>query len=145
MPTYISGAAGVSQVQDGVITTPKLAASAVTPPKVSGFVVTQSNQTPVPNTSGTLMSFAHGLGAVPVSAELELVCLTADLGYSVGDVVNPWFTNPTYGAPPSIKRNSSIVSATTSNGGIVVMHASTGALAVITYASWAWRFKVRAA
>lgn len=37
--------------------------------------------------AGSFGPLAHGLGVVPKIVQLDLVCLTAELGYSVGDVV----------------------------------------------------------
>lgn len=39
-------------------------------------------------TAGALITLAHGLGAKPKLLSLELVCKTAENGYSVGDCVN---------------------------------------------------------
>lgn len=45
------------------------------------------------STSTTTTAQAHGLGAVPVYFKVELECLTAENGYSVGDVINGRFIN----------------------------------------------------
>lgn len=36
----------------------------------------------------TTFNFAHGLGAVPTSAQILLKCVTAQLGYAIGDVIS---------------------------------------------------------
>ena len=145
MPTIINGTTGVDQIQDGSVTAADLASASVTPSKTSGFVVTQANQTPLPGL-GALLSFSHGLGVVPVSAELELVCLTAEGGYSVGDVINPQTSgSPSYAHNFTICKNATVVEARVGNNSPwYVVHKTTGAIGGATPANWAWRFKVRA-
>lgn len=128
-------AAGISSgIKDGVIT----------PSKLSGMVITQANQNTLP-APGTTITFNHGLGYIPVSAELEFVCLTAEAGYVANDVVNPANSSASYAIPPSIKRTTTLVSTTAGVGNWVVSHASTGGFVTLTAVNWAWRFKVRAA
>jgi hypothetical protein len=145
MVTLVTGT-GVDQVQDGSIQTADLAAGAVTPAKVSGMVVTQANQNTLP-AAATLASFTHGLGFVPISAEFEIVCLVADSGYSIGDVVTPFCAHnaSTYG-PLCVTKNATTVSVRTgASTSILITHNTTGAAAAPVASSWAWRFKVRAA
>ena len=106
-------------------------------------MLVQANQ-PILPSSGTTITFNHGLGYIPVSAELEFVCLTAEAGYVANDVVNPANGSASYAIPPSIKRTTTLVSTTTGVGAWVVSHASTGGFVNLTAANWAWRFKVRA-
>ena len=109
---------------------------------VTGLVLTQANQPTLPS-SGTTLSFTHSLGYLPVSAELEFVCLTAEAGYVAGDVINPANASASYAIPPAIKRTATTVSTTTGVGGWVTSNATTGAFVNLTAANWAWRFKVR--
>ena len=116
---------------------------------IAGLTITQANQTPLPG-AGSLLSFTHGLGAVPVSAELELVCLVADLGYSAGDVVQGVMTQSatSYYTNFCIRKTATTVEARCGNqtSAFALVHYSTGAYVSITVpANWAWRFKVRAA
>lgn len=131
---------------DATIQTADIVDGAVTPTKLSGLVFTLANQTPLPGVAASL-SWAHGLGVTPVSAELEIVCLTADNGYSVGDVVTPFCSsNGSYYNPFSVGKNSTAVFARTgSNVSFAIVHATAGSTAAPTAANWAWRFKVRAA
>ena len=127
----------------------KTFSSAVTIPAangISGLTITTSQTTPLPGVA-TAMSYTHGLGVIPVSAELEIVCLTAELGYSIGDVVTPFTTpNASYVSPFSILKNSTIVRAATGNSvAFNVINNSTGVATACTAANWAWRFKVRTA
>jgi hypothetical protein len=113
----------------------------------AGTALVQSNQTPLPGVA-TLMSFAHGLGVAPVSAELELVCLTAELGYSVGDVLSNPVTQGSAGylIPFTIRKTSTVVEARTGGtASFAINHLTTGVTTGLTLANWAWRFKVRAA
>lgn len=113
-------------------------------PSIPGLTVTQANQNTLPGT-GVVMSYTHGLGAVPASAELEIVCLTADQGFAVGDVVTPFTqSGASFVNPFSVRKNATVVSATT--GSVVswqILNATSGASVVPTAANWAWRFKVR--
>jgi hypothetical protein len=112
---------------------------------VTGLTVTSSQTTPLP-ASGTTMSYTHGLGVVPADAQLELVCLTAELGYAVGDVVQNPLNNGggTYYSPVTVRKNTTVVAATNANAW-GVNHATTGGVSNPTSANWAWRFKVRTA
>lgn len=51
-------------------------------------VFTSSGQALSPVAPGVEISVAHGLGAVPFGVSASMVCLSADLGYSVGDEVS---------------------------------------------------------
>lgn len=146
MPTAINGTTGVSQVQDGTITTTKIVDSSVIPSKLSGLVVTQANQTPLP-AAAALISFTHGLGSVPVSVEIELVCLTAQNGYAIGDVVT--ISGVGSGSSivmPTIRKGTTAVDARVGDtAGFYLLNGTTGGYFNPTAANWAWRFKVRAA
>jgi len=111
---------------------------------ISGLTVTQTNQTPLPGVA-SLLSYTHGLGITPASAELEIVCLTAEFGFSVGDVVTPYTSgNGSYYNPFSPLKNTTSVSARTgSNVAWAANNQTTGNTTPLTSANWAWRFKVR--
>lgn len=83
----------------------------------SGGGYVESTEQTVP-TSGSSVSFSHGLGATPIKVQAVLRCKTADLGYSVGDEVdvtnNSWFNT----IAASTSANATQVSwAVTSTGG----------------------------
>jgi hypothetical protein len=143
-----NGTQGALQVNgvDALILDTGGTVSGVRGTSISGLTITQANQTPLP-AAGTLLSFTHGLGIIPVSAELELVCLTAEAGYSVGDVVTPYTVpNATYVAPFTIRKTSTVVEARTgSTGAFDLNNHTTGSASAVTAANWAWRFKVRVA
>jgi len=115
---------------------------------ISGLTVTQANQTPLPTLVSTLMSFTHGLGAIPFSAELELVCLTAEAGFTIGDTISNACVNPASGlvVTPIITKTATTAEARTgtNTGTFYITNKTTGGQVVPTAANWAWRFKVRA-
>jgi len=101
---------------------------------------TSSDQTI--STAG-LMQVAHGLGAVPIITQMYLVCLTAEYGYSVGDVVS---VGVNAGNTAGNKYNSLMVDATNvrvrfANEGncFAINHKTTGVMSVAANASWALR------
>lgn len=113
-----------------------------------GNTLVQANQTPLPTTVSTLLRFTHGLGFVPDNAKVELVCLTAEFGYSVGDVVDNATVNPTGSVLiiPIVTRTTTVVEARTGavTGNFYITNKATGGHQTPTAANWAWRFKVRA-
>ena len=135
----VSGATTLGATTISALTTPALAVNALT-----GLTITTSQTTPLPGVA-TVMSYTHGLGVVPVSAELELVCLTAEFGYSIGDTTTPYIVpNASWSAPFTIRKNTTVVSTTSgANNAFEILNLTTGANAIPTSANWAWRFKVR--
>lgn len=111
----------------------------------SGSTLIQANQTPLPGVN-TVISYTHGLGVIPIFAELEIVCLTAELGYAVGDVVTPC-TGPSasYNSPFSLAKNTTTIYARTGASASFVLKNASGGDTAATPANWAWRFKVRVA
>jgi hypothetical protein len=99
---------------------------------------TSSEQTVTVNSQTTI---AHGLGAAPTMVELELKCITTDLGYAVGDRV-PFNSNfavagPTYhGACVSF--NATNIYISTAATSIIIPPLAGGAGAAITTANWKW-------
>lgn len=78
MPTTITGEHGVSKcapasVEQGDLTW--------VPPYTKEFVG------PWESVASAQRSYAHGLGAVPKQVVVELMCVTAEAGYSVGDII----------------------------------------------------------
>lgn len=146
-PKIADGAASARVIADGAVGTTKLADGAVTAAKTSGFPITQefvsSEQT---ITNGGPLTLTHGLSGRPKLVSLELVCKTAELGYSVDDVAligaagtggdtNLW-------GPHSVRPTATQVLVRYPGNGITVGRADTGALAGITAANW--RLVVRA-
>jgi hypothetical protein len=112
-----------------------------------GLTVFTSAVTPLPTLNGAVISTAHGLASPPVSLELELTCLTAEFGYSVGDKINKTsFTNGTNFFELPIWWNASTVGFTTvttvtwqtyNRGG------GSATFVTLTPANWSYRFKMR--
>lgn len=87
----------------------------------------------------------HGLGYVPKGFALELTCISADLGYAVGDVVLGLsvFDLSMYAyVAMSVWANS--VSAgfrVPASGGAWISNKATGALGSMALAKWSYRFR----
>lgn len=102
--------------------------------------------TPMP-ASGTLLSGAHSLGVVPAEVGLEMTCLTAEQGFSIGDVVQA------YGEWNGSNAVASLLYKTTTSVGIMpqagytiyIKHKTTGQIVTPTAANWSYRFRLRAA
>lgn len=113
----------------------------VTPPLTEGFV--SANQL---ITTGGDLTLAHSLGAQPKLVFCELVCITADAGYAVSDVLMIGNNNGTtadnrylavyYNATSVFVRFSSTAACFSS------ANATTGAMEVLINARW--RLRVRA-
>jgi hypothetical protein len=56
-------------------------------------------------TQNTVLTWNHNEGAVPDHAWASLVCVTAELGYSVGDEIDQWgfYDSSNMGSPPVVK------------------------------------------
>lgn len=83
------GSDGQVLTSGGTGAAPTWATPAISKEYVSG------NQT---ITSAGLITFTHGLGEQPKIVQFELVCTTAEGGYSIGDVVPVHVNNTTTGA-----------------------------------------------
>ena len=113
----------------------------VTPPLTAGFV--SANQT---ITNGGDLTLAHSLGAQPKLVFCELVCITAEAGYAVSDVlmvsnlnsdsVNNRFLSVIYNATNVVIRFTNTATC------FAAGNANTGAATVLTNANW--RLRVRA-
>jgi hypothetical protein len=58
------------------------------PPDTTGRLIAGTPLVQNPLSLGTTTTQAHGLSAIPAYIESELECLTAEAGYSVGDVIS---------------------------------------------------------
>lgn len=124
------GAVGTSELADGAVTAAKLAPGA----GLSAY------RSPIQTiTAAGALSLTHGLGGLPRTVMLTLVCQTADAGYAPGDEVvisagpangtdngiGVWITSTTveirFGAAAGLLR---------------VVNKTTGANASITNANW---------
>lgn len=89
--------------------------------------------------TGGNLTIAHGLGRTPVLTHSILKCITAELGYSIGDeVVLPPSADINSGATPigcSVWVDSTNVKVGYT-GAIELVRADSGAVANITLASW---------
>lgn len=94
--------------------------------------------------SSPITSVAHGLGVRPGKVSTLIICTTAELGYSIGDVVGMPGTTYTGAGGGSTTANSTWGDPTNvgiSFGSIIeIANKSTGANAPITLASWNFIF-----
>ena len=146
--TGITVPEGASQAQaeagtdNTVLMTPLRTAQAIGALSVFTAEYVSSNQT---ITAGGLLTLAHGLGSVPKNVYFELECVTADQGWSIGDVVMGQLNNATtadnrhsalyYDATNIYFRFSSTTNA------FVYCNKGTGAAAIFTNARWQLRVR----
>lgn len=81
------------------------------------------------------LTLAHGLGAAPRLWSVVFVCVTAELGYSIGDVVSTGSAQV-----PAIWPDATNLNARYSNTAVSIAHKTTGVLTAITSANWKARF-----
>lgn len=88
------GAVGTSELADGAVTAGKMAATlnlsskTITMPAANTPALTKSNETaPIAFSSGALLTFAHAMGVAPKLLQIELSCVTGELGWIAGDRV----------------------------------------------------------
>lgn len=143
--TNVDGTAKLARGNIGATTQDILTVDAAGRLDIPGNILVQSNQTPLPGV-GASLSYAHGLGVVPASAELELVCLAAEYGYAVGDIVTPYCAPnaSTYGSLTVTKNTTAVFCRTGNSTAFLINNNTNGSAASPTSGSWAWRFKVRA-
>ena len=88
---------------------------------------------------------AHGLGVVPRLVQLELVCLTAQLGYAINDVllVAVGANDPGNQFGTSVVVDATNITVRYGAGASVfgIINKTTGAYAGITAANWALRVR----
>lgn len=121
------------KITDGTITTAKLS---WTPPFTKMY---ESSAFPIP-TSSSVVELTHGLGTMPKMACYELVCTTADLGYSVGDRVlftqNQLTDAASRGSTLSYTSTKIWWAHAHSCSGFAIARKDTGVNASITVTSW---------
>lgn len=90
--------------------------------------------------AATSISRNHNLGFNPQEYGIEVKCLTAEGGFSVGDILAPYLGQTSYVAPFSPTKSPLTVQATTgAANAFVVNNKSTGVPVVLTAANWAYR------
>jgi hypothetical protein len=102
--------------------------------------------TPLPNVAigPGVVTAAHGLGVVPSLVVLELVCVGAEFGYAIGDVIQiTVITNGPNDYKLELFKNASLVGYVTRSTlqWQVANRAANGTIA-LTSANWALRFRV---
>ena len=112
--------------------------------KISSGGFRTANVTPLP-AGGAVVAVNHLCGAIPSSVIVEAVCLTAELGFSIGDVIQqvPQFNGVAlyYGIDPWM--NATQVGFTLTAGNAMGSGSRTnGALSTLTAANWAYRFAI---
>lgn len=94
--------------------------------------------------AGTL-TIAHGLGAIPKVVTGFLKCTTAELGYSIGDIVCiPIGQNgatASSGASVNIDATNLVVRYGSSGNPISILHKTTGSASNITTANWTFHMR----
>jgi len=83
---------------------------------------------------------AHNLGVIPDTIRLMLVCVIANLNYSVNDVVDMWAATTSSGGGAVIIADSVNVTTYTANGSTNLPNKTTGTVSPITTADWNFRF-----
>lgn len=81
------------------------------------------------------LTLAHGLGTAPRVWQVVFVCMTAELGYSIGDVVST-----DSNLIPAIWPDATNLNVRYSNNVPGMIHKTTGVLTNITAANWKARF-----
>ena len=135
-----TGAAGakvdaISIAADGKVTLPYN-------PAIFSKVYTSSEQV---ITTASLITLAHGFGAAPLLYSITLKCITAELGYSIGDVV---IVNPAgdYGGTSSqwgIYHDATNINVRIGASTLALTHKTSG-VATTSATNANWRMIVRA-
>lgn len=88
---------------------------------------------------------SHNVGAYLLDADIELINLTGEFGWTVGDIVSPVNAgNATYAFNPGlIKKRNTIAFHSGNNSAFILGNRLNGDSAAITAAKWAYRFKVK--
>lgn len=139
---------GASEIASGAVGADELAATlnlsskTITLPAANTpaftLAYTSTNQTV---TAAGALTLAHSLGGMPSLVQVRLKCLTAELGYSIGDevIINPSasYVSSSTGLSLVTDATNVVVRFGSSGGGLSVIRKDTGALAIITAANWA--------
>lgn len=139
---------GTSEIADGTVAAGDLTATldlsgkTLTLPAANTpaftLAYTSTNQTV---TAAGALTLAHSLGGMPSLVQVRLKCLTAELGYSIGDevIINPGasYVSSSTGLSLVPDATNVVVRFGASGGGLSVIRKDTGALAIITAANWA--------
>lgn len=102
---------------------------------VDGAVIQNSAEVAI--SASSTLSAAHGLGSVPRAFGCYAVCKTAELGYSVGDVVTIESQNVSGMTMPIWANSTNVNIRTTST---VVLINTSGAIQTITNGNWRFKF-----
>jgi len=162
MPITLNGTTGITDVDGGtVLSTTDLATQAeaeagtnntklMTPLRTKQGIVALASGPNYQSAEQTIalagaLTLTHGLGRLPNSVDVWLVCKTADLGWSVGDWYGPVGAE-TFGDGANngvaIAMNTTEIKITTGAQSVTLLNRSTGTRAVSTLTSW--RYVVRA-
>lgn len=92
-------------------------------------------------TTATSISKTHAIGIVPEKFKIDIKCLSAAGGFSIGDIVLPYTAgNAAYITPFSPLVSSMVMQFTTgSNQAFSLLHKTTGANTYLTLTDWAYR------
>ena len=131
MSTTISGDTGVSAVQDNTITLADLSSTLLL--YIQGVSIG-----PVNYAVSSLLTISHTLGSIPSDIRLNLRCKTAELGYSIGDVIEFEPTADVYASSvgASVMSDAANVYVRVAPIGCYIVNKSTYAVNVITPANW---------
>jgi hypothetical protein len=104
-----------------------------------------------PNTAwpaaGTAVSVNHNIGNSLCEAPvIEVVCLTAEQGFAIGDVIVPYTLSTGSNISPLIPRKTRLTAGFTTGsvGSLEALNATTGAIVALTPANWSYRITVGA-
>jgi hypothetical protein len=97
--------------------------------------------TPLPN-AAVAVSANHNIGTSDINPKLEIKNLTAEFGFSVGEIITePYGNTGGVGAPLTLSRTTKTVGFTgASTVGVVAPNKTTGSTANLTVGNWAYRF-----
>lgn len=111
-------------------------------PTASAFNVLYTSAQISIGSNGSNSSTAHGLGATPTTVRSVITCVTAELGWSVGDeIVVTQDRGDNYGI--QFGANSTVVKWVIGSSGISIYNFTTGSISAINNANW--RFVIYAA
>jgi len=153
MTVVIDGTLGVDTIQANTVTSAKIVDGTIVGADLSGGVgngsLTQYTTAVTPLPAATAVTtVSHGLGVIPAEAVLEFVCLTAEQGYSVGDVIqNPGASNGVFILGSIVWKSLTQVGTgwSSATSGWLILNKTTAAGVVPTASNWSYRFKLRAA